>query len=334
MSRKDLISVIVPVYNVDKYLPKCIDSIINQTYKNLEIILIDDGSTDSSPKICDEYMNKDSRIIVIHKDNGGLSSARNKGIEVAKGNLICFIDSDDYLELNMLEELKNNMDKYDSDIACCNFYDIKNEVSSLRIKKDTNIEFVSSEKEKFINIQNEYSPLTYYAWNKLYKKEIFNNIRFPEGRLYEYTYILCDIFDKANRISFTLKPLYNYVYRSSSLGNSFNLKHFDKMGSFDKKIEFFNKKKYYDLLDNENSGKACAIIRNLSKMKFNKIKNKEVYKKYYKELKETTKEIKWEKSNKKIKLFKIFKSSFIELYCLAYKIRDIKQKNHKEGFVK
>ena len=326
MSRKDLISVIIPVYNVDKYLPKCIDSIINQTYKNLEIILIDDGSTDSSPKICDEYMNKDSRIIVIHKDNGGLSSARNKGIEVAKGNLICFIDSDDYLELNMLEELKNNMDKYDSDIACCNFYDIKNEVSSLRIKKDTNIEFVSSEKEKFINIQNEYSPLTYYAWNKLYKKELFNNIKFPEGRLYEYTYILCDIFEKATKISFTLKPLYNYVYRSSSLGNAFNLKHFDKIGSFNKKIEFFDSKKYYDLSNKEKKGKACELIRNLAKMKLNKIKNKEVYEKYYEELIKTVKELKWNESNRRVKLFKLFKKHYLRLNFLEHKIYNIIKK--------
>ena len=324
--KNNLISVIVPVYNVEAYLEKCINSIINQTYKNLEIILIDDGSTDSSPKICDEYMNKDSRIIVIHKDNGGLSSARNKGIEIAKGTLICFIDSDDYLEPNMLEELKNNMEKYDSDISCCNFYDIKDDMSSVRVKKDSNIEFVSSEKEKFINIQNEYSPLTYYAWNKLYKKEIFNNIRFPEGRLYEYTYILCDIFDKANRISFTLKPLYNYVYRSSSLGNSFNLKHFDKIGSFNKKIEFFDSKRYYDLSNKEKKGKACELIRNLAKMKLNKIKNKEVYEKYYEELIKTVKELKWNESNRRVKLFKLFKKHYLRLNFLEHKIYNIIKK--------
>ena len=321
--KKELISVIVPVYNIDKYLVKCLDSIINQTYKNLEIIIINDGSTDNSRIICDEYKKKDSRITVIHKENEGLSAARNKGIEIAKGKLICFIDSDDYLESDMLEELKNNMDKYSSDISCCNFYYIKNNISTPRIKKDANIEFVSSKKEKFINIQNEYSPLTYYAWNKLYKKEIFNDIKFPEGRLYEYTYILCDIFDKANKISFTLKPLYNYVYRSNSLGNLFNLKHFDKIGSFDKKIAFFNNKKYYDLEDEEKNKKACAIINNLAKMKLNKIKDDEVYAFYYKELKKTVKKIKWKKSNIKIKIFKIFKKSFIELYCLIYRIYNI-----------
>lgn len=326
MNNNELISIIVPIYNVEEYLPKCIDSIINQTYKNLEIILIDDGSTDSSPKICDEYMNKDSRIIVIHKDNGGLSSARNKGLEISKGNYVCFIDSDDYLEPTMIEELKNNMDKYNSDISCCNFYDIKNNIRTVRIKKNTSTEFVSRKKDKFVNIQNEYSPLTYYAWNKLYKKELFNNIKFPEGRLYEYTYILCDIFEQADKISFTLKPLYNYVYRSSSLGNAFNLKHFDKIGSFNKKIEFFDSKRYYDLSNKEKTGKACELIRNLAKMKLNKIKNKEVYEKYYEELIKTVKELKWNESNRRVKLFKLFKKHYLRLNFLEHKIYNIIKK--------
>ena len=228
----------------------------------------------------------------------------------------------------MIEELKNNIDKYNSDISCCNFYDIKNNMKKVRININANTEFVSKGKEKFINIQNEYSPLTYYAWNKLYKKELFNNIKFPEGRLYEYTYIFCEIFEKTDKISFTLKPLYNYVYRSNSLGNSFNLKHFDKIGSFNKKIEFFDKKKYYDLSNNEKKGKACELIRNLAKMKLNKIKNKEVYEKYYEVLKETTKELKWKESNKKIKFFKLLKKNYINFYLLGYKIFDKFKKLH------
>ena len=122
MKEEKLISVIIPVYNVEKYLRRCIDSVINQTYKNLEIIIVDDGSTDNSSNICDEYTNKDSRVKVVHKENGGLSSARNVGIELAKGDLIAFVDSDDYIELEMYEKLKENMDKYDSDIAICQYY--------------------------------------------------------------------------------------------------------------------------------------------------------------------------------------------------------------------
>ena len=113
------ISIIVPIYNVEKYLRKCIDSILNQSYDNLQIILVDDGSPDNCPKICDEYLNKDNRIQVIHKSNGGLSSARNAGIKVANGKYIAFIDSDDYIELNMIEKLVNAIEKSNADLCIC-----------------------------------------------------------------------------------------------------------------------------------------------------------------------------------------------------------------------
>lgn len=319
MSNRELISVIIPIYNVEQYLSKCINSIINQTYKNIEIVLIDDGSSDNSPAICDEYKKLDSRVIVIHKKNAGLSSARNKGLDIVKGNYICFVDSDDYIEANMIEELKNNMEKFNSDISVCNFYDIKNSTKKVRLDKDFEYEFVSIGKEKFINIQNEYSPLTYYAWNKLYKKEVFDSIKFPEGRLFEYTYIFCDVFNNAERISFTLKPLYNYVYRNNSLGNKFNVKHFDKIGSFDKKIEFFNKNGYYNLSQEEQKRKALAIISNLIQMKMQKNNNNKIYKKYRKELAKTLKKIKWKGANKRIKLYKVLRENYINLAVIKFK---------------
>ena len=115
----ELISVIVPIYNVEKYLERCLDSIIKQTYKNLDIILVDDGSIDNSTKICDEYVKKDSRIKVIHKENGGLSDARNVGIDNSDGKYICFIDSDDYIELDMIENLYDGIVKNNANICCC-----------------------------------------------------------------------------------------------------------------------------------------------------------------------------------------------------------------------
>lgn len=123
---KELISIIVPVYNVEQYLDDCLISIINQTYKNLEIILIDDGSTDKSGKICDEYAKKDSRIIVIHKENGGVSSARNAGLRIAKGAYIGFVDPDDWIAEDMYEVLYSNAKKYDADVSVCKYKIVKN----------------------------------------------------------------------------------------------------------------------------------------------------------------------------------------------------------------
>lgn len=313
-----LITVIVPIYNVEKYLKKCIESIINQTYKNLEIILVDDGSSDGSLKICNRYQKNDERIKVVHKENGGLSSARNTGLDIANGDLISFVDSDDYIEPTMLEELKANMDKYGSDISVCNFYKVKGNKKSAN-KLDQK-EFVLKGKEKFIYLQNEYGILTVYAWNKLYKKEVFNSVRYPFGRIYEDSYVICDLLNNAKKVSYVVKPLYNYVYRKDSIVNLFKLEHFDKTGSFNKKIEFFHNKRYFDLENEEKNRKQFLIITNLSKMKANNIKNKEVFNKYYKEALELKKQIKWKDSSKKIKIFKIFGRFYIYFRAFEYKV--------------
>ena len=264
MTNLPLISVIIPVYNVESYLEKCLDSIINQTYKNLQIILIDDGSTDNCKAICGKYQKLDRRIIVIHQENQGLSNARNKGLDIAKGSLIAFVDSDDFLEPTMYEELYNNMRENDSDIAICNFYRIDKHGAKTTLHfRET--EFVSTNKTKFSNIQNEYGSLTVYAWNKLYKRKIFDNIRYPDGKVYEDSFILCDILAKATKVSYLLKPLYNYVYRPDSITNNFSLAHFDKIGSFNRKIDFFHKQKYFDLERKEKHRKLKFLIRTLLK---------------------------------------------------------------------
>ena len=179
-----LISIIVPIYNIDNYVSKCIESILSQTHSNIEVILIDDGSTDKSSNICDYYSKKDARIVAIHKKNGGLSSARNTGLDIAKGKYIGFVDGDDYIEPNMYEELLNNIHEHQSDIAICNYNDIKNN------KKYTN--YFDNELEKTpIEGKNKFDILyknynfVICSWNKLYKKEIFNNLRFPENKIFE-----------------------------------------------------------------------------------------------------------------------------------------------------
>ena len=250
----ELISIIVPIYNVDRYLRRCIESIINQTYKNIEIILVDDGSSDSSPEICDKYKEKDSRIIVIHKENGGLSSARNAGLEVAKGTLIGFVDSDDYIASDMYEKLKANMDKYSSDISACQF--------CFNYKHSKRVCIVSS-KEKLFRGKEKFDNLKYIkgvAWNKLYKREIFKKIKYPDGKIYEDHLIICDVLNKAKKVSFLNETLYYYTTRKSSITKTFTKNHSDLISAIEVDIKFYKKKKYLDLLVRAQYRKIMEII--------------------------------------------------------------------------
>ena len=191
---EDLISVIVPIYKVEKYLEKCILNIVNQTYSNLEIILVDDGSPDNSGKICDEYARKDSRIKVVHKLNGGLSDARNAGIEIATGKYIAFVDSDDYIEEKMISKLYDLLKANDADVSACNickFYEDK------EIELDENEEIVKSyppEQAILLTILDD--SFGNYAWNKLYRSELFSDVRFPFKRRYEDIATIYKILDK------------------------------------------------------------------------------------------------------------------------------------------
>ena len=178
---EDLISIIVPVYNVEKYIKKCIDSIINQTYKNLEIILVDDGSPDNCGKICDEYAEKDKRIKVIHKENGGLSDARNAGIKIARGCYIGFVDSDDWIDKNMYEKLYKTLKEKDADIACCKLIRYKNTIEKISKKFDGRIVEYDQRQyiKKFFKIDSQ--ECVYYAWNKLYKRQVIDKEQYPIG---------------------------------------------------------------------------------------------------------------------------------------------------------
>lgn len=239
--KDDLISVIVPVYNVEKYLHKCINSIINQTYKNLEIILIDDGSTDNSGKICDEYALKDNRIKVIHKENGGLSSARNAGLDICSGDYIGFVDSDDYIAEDMYEYLYVNFKKNNADVAMCNFYN----VFENRIEKSFSInDFDLSEQETMLSINLKYAYNAFIAvWNKLYKKTIIKSIRFPLNKCSEDSAILIDWILKTKKMSYTSNASYYYVRRVNSLSNRKIDEHlFDEVENFNKILKICHKK--------------------------------------------------------------------------------------------
>lgn len=214
---KDLISVIIPVYKVEKYLEKCIESIIKQTYTNLQIILVDDGSPDNCGKICDEYAKKDSRIEVIHKINGGLSDARNVGINRANGRYIGFVDSDDYIKEDMYEKLINLIKEYNADVSICNLYDVIDGKEYVRNKDNGIHEYSRIDILKEILLDKNIQS---YAWNKLYKKELFDEIKYPIGKKYEDIGTTFYLFEKCNKIVVTSEPEYYYLKRSDSLVNN------------------------------------------------------------------------------------------------------------------
>ena len=249
----NLISVIVPIYNVEKYLDRCIKSIINQSYTNLEIILVNDGSTDKCGEICDKWKEKDKRIKVIHKENGGLSDARNAGIEIAKGEYLSFIDSDDYVHKDFIKVLFfNECIKYSRGI----------------LEKKESIYCV--------------------AWNKLYKKEIFKHIRYPKGKLHEDVAVINKILYYSNKIAITDLRLYFYYNNPNSIMRStFSIKRLDVLDViYDSYIFFLEKNEiqyaYNSLNDYIDTAlflyKECQVLGKDSK----KIE-KQLLKKYSKE---------------------------------------------------
>lgn len=217
---KETISVIVPVYNVADYLEECVISIINQTYKNLEIILVDDGSTDNSSKICDDFSKKDTRIKVIHKENGGISKARNAGIEIATGDYIAFMDSDDCIKETFIEELYKLLKENDADIAGCRFYrNIPNTTDYVYPKESEDYNFVTDSKGMMKRLYNDMGVFC-VVWNKLYKKDIVKKHPFPDLKIAEDAYIMREYMFEAKKIAWTSKALYMYRDRPGSIMTS------------------------------------------------------------------------------------------------------------------
>lgn len=224
----DVVTVVIPVYNVEHYLRECLESVVNQTYQNLQIILVDDGSTDSSTIICDEYALRDKRIRVIHKDNGGLSDARNKGIDLANGEYITFIDSDDVVEQDMIEYLMHLISRYNADISVCQAQYISD--SGLLLKKP----YSEIKEKKVINALNCIHEFLYgqeigtVAWRKLYKRSLFQEIRYPVGRYHEDVFTTYKLVAISDSIAIGSEAKYLYRIRPSSIMRSpFSPKHLD-----------------------------------------------------------------------------------------------------------
>lgn len=302
----ELISVIVPVYKVEEYLRRCIDSIINQTYKNLEIILVDDGSPDNCGKICDEYAKKDDRINVIHKENGGLSDARNAGIDIANGKYITFIDSDDYVSEDYVEFLYSLIKENNADISMGKHFIIyKNDI----INTGTDLKNILKPKEALEKMLYS-NDLDVSAWAKLYKKELFQNIKYPKGRLYEDAATTYKLIDKSKIIAFYSKPIYYYVIRDNSITNhNFNERKFELIDSTKEMCEYVNEK-YPELKDASNRRLMYSYLSTLTQLTY----SKEIKKEYKKRLMNYIKE----NRNKILKNKKIPQRDKIALYSTYF----------------
>ena len=236
--KNDLISIVVPVFNVELYLEKCVNSIISQTYHNIEILLIDDGSTDLSGKICELYAKKDSRIRVFHKENGGLSSARNTGIEKAKGKYISFVDSDDFVTIDYVETLYKLLIDTDSDISVAINANIYPNGYIRHIYNNSGEKIICKSGLSMLECMLYQKLFDTSSSFKLYKTKLFEDIRFPVGKLYEDIACIYKLFLKAKRVSYINKEVYFYLQRPSSIvGKSFDPKDMDLIDSVDIMME-------------------------------------------------------------------------------------------------
>ena len=234
------ISIIVPIYKVEKYINRCVDSILNQKFKDFELILVDDGSPDNCGKICDEYAKNDSRVVSVHKKNGGLSDARNYGINIAKGEYVGFVDSDDYIADDMYETLYNNIIKYDADVSVCGLYNCYN--NNQYPEYDKNELLILNNKEA-LKMVLEGQKFSVPACNKLYKKELFNNIKYPVGRLSEDAFVTPKLLASTNRTVVDTTAKYYYVHRKDSITCSkFKKKDFDVVDAYKGNLEFVKEK--------------------------------------------------------------------------------------------
>lgn len=240
------ISIIVPVYNVEKYLRKCIDSIINQSFRDIEIILVNDGSTDNSGTICDEYKKIDHRISVIHKKNGGLSSARNEGLKVSQGEYIGFIDSDDWIESDYYELLFNGIINNKADISVVQLTKVK-DYDKIEFTTEAHKNWTVLDTSEAMKMLFSSNKIGYSAVNKLYKRELFSNTYYPEGMLMEDKATTYKLIHMSNLVAVNLSRKYHYYLRNNSIIRSaFNKKKFDSFIIHEELIKFVDNE-YPDL---------------------------------------------------------------------------------------
>lgn len=254
------VSIIVPIYNVEQYLHKCIDSLLEQTLKEIEIILVDDGATDRSPEICDTYALKDQRIKAIHKTNGGLSDARNVGIEVSQGEYIAFLDSDDWVEPNFYEYLYNLVKKEDADIAQCDYIEAHTEDVQIDFKKHIKETIYTGIEALGLLFGEEYVK-TVVVWNKLYRRVLFEEIRFPKGKVHEDEFTSYKVIHKADKLINSNLPMVYYRQREGSImAEDFNERRLDVLEAWKEKYEYL-KQEGLEELALRTEANLCSTLK-------------------------------------------------------------------------
>ena len=257
-----MISVIIPVFRVENYLNACVQSVLAQTYKDLEIILVDDGSDDGCPAMCDQYAEHDERVKVIHKQNGGLSDARNAGLDVAQGEYILFVDSDDYIHPNLCETVATIMERQKQvDILVFPFEKVEefeNEAYK-NVKIETESEHILSQKELIGKMFQEEYESYIVAWNKCYRKKVWEQLRFPYGRIHEDQFTTYKALYEARQVACLKQPLYYYRQRGGSIMSKFHAKGcMDDILALQEKIAYFSDKTPWEY--------GCCVSRSLEHM--------------------------------------------------------------------
>lgn len=276
----ELISIIVPIYKVEEYLQRCVNSLRNQSYKNIEIILVDDGSPDGCPQMCDALAKEDGRIRVIHKENGGLSSARNAGIHVANGEYVVFVDSDDYIAEHMLEMMYQRITLDGTDLCICDFCLVNEQGENIE-KTEGQFPFENKilSKHEFLKIvcsgsgkPNDWRMVP--AWNKMYHKKLFADCRFAEGRLHEDEFAIHHFAYACDKISMISDKLYYYVQRENSIMSSaFSIKRFDAAIAYYQRHQFLKGKGETELAKYVLGQLSEYLIHNLQRFEVSKYKD-------------------------------------------------------------
>lgn len=324
-----LLSIIVPVYNTENYINRCIESILNQTYSNFELILIDDGSTDTSSYKCDEYAKKDIRVTVLHKENGGVSSARNLGISIAKGDIIAFVDSDDCLDCQMYEILIKNMDETNASISACSYVtEYKTDICLLKdIKKIPKPIVFKGRRQIYESMTRENDSIEGFLWNKIYTKNCLSEIQFRKDLfMMEDVVFLWEIVQGIEVACYVDLPMYHYSILSTSITRSSSIdKLLTALDGYEiilKKAESISQKCYEDLAVQFLILNSFVFQRLVFSEKFDK---KLVYKRIKNNIKYMKKMIKKVKSKKS----QIMIQLIMQNYYVAYIVELVKERIYK-----
>lgn len=316
----DKISVVIPVYNVEEYLERCIESVVNQTYKNLEIILVDDGSPDNCPAMCDEWAEKDSRIKVIHKQNGGLSDARNAGIEYtinsSDSEWITFIDSDDWVHEKYIEALYNAVSDNNCNVSVCSY------AVTDGTTPDVNENKLSAELFLPENFYLEAVTNANIAWGKLYKAVLFEEVRYPFGKIHEDVFTTYKLLFPQKTIAFISEPLYFYFRNDKSITKEeWSPKKIDAVDAFSQQVKFFKANNF----QNAYILALKALYRNINFNLFHisALGDRKMYKEYYKPLKKKQKKVFKECVKQGILTFQNDKEEYIQVYFKNYQTSKI-----------